>query len=175
MIILGVDPGLSLTGWGVITTSGTRSVSLLEYGCIKTTPASSLTERLKIIHQTLHEIIARHRPEVMAIEELFFSKEARTVAAVCQARGVILLAAAQMNLPVSEYNPRHVKISLTGYGSADKNQIQQMVRMLLALKEIPKPDDSADALAIAICHSHMSASPGAAMLAKLGIKGKPYA
>jgi crossover junction endodeoxyribonuclease RuvC len=127
---------------------------MLEYGCIKTKPDQPLTERLKIIHLTLQEIIQKYRPAEMAIEELFFSKEARTVAAVCQARGVILLTAGQASLPVHEYNPRHVKISLTGYGSADKNQMQQMVKVFLRLKEIPRPDDAADALAIAVCHLH---------------------
>ncbi len=156
MNILGVDPGLSLTGWGMVAAKDRNTVSLLEYGCIKTTPALPLTERLKIIYHTLEDIISRHHPEVMAIEELFFSKEAKTVAAVSQARGVILLSAAQHGLPVSEYNPRHVKMSLTGYGSADKNQIQQMVKVLLRLSDIPRPDDAADALAIAICHTQYS-------------------
>ncbi|HBU70095.1 MAG TPA: crossover junction endodeoxyribonuclease RuvC [Elusimicrobia bacterium] len=152
MITLGVDPGLSLTGWGVVNRAANGSLALIEYGCIKTKPDRPLADRLEIINSSLCEIIAKHAPQEMAIEELFFSKEARTVAAVCQARGVILLAAAKAKIPVIEYNPRHVKISMTGYGSADKNQIQQMVKAFLKLKEIPKPDDAADAVAIAICH-----------------------
>jgi len=158
MIILGVDPGLSLTGWGIIAASGSKTLSLIEYGCIRTKPSIPLTERLKTIHLTLRGLMQKHKPEVMAIEELFFSKEAKTVAAVGQSRGAILLAAALENLPVCEYNPRHVKISLTGYGSADKNQIQQMVKMLLRMSEIPQPDDAADALAMAISHAHSTGS-----------------
>jgi len=153
MVILGVDPGLSLTGWGVLNEqSGT--LTMAEYGCVRTKPKDALPERLKIIYATLSAVIRKYSPSAVAVEELFFSKEARTVAAVSQARGVILLAAANENIPVFEYNPRHVKIALTGYGSADKNQMQQMVKTFLRLKEIPTPDDSADALAIAICHSH---------------------
>ncbi|OGS17367.1 MAG: crossover junction endodeoxyribonuclease RuvC [Elusimicrobia bacterium RIFOXYA2_FULL_50_26] len=159
MIVLGVDPGLSLTGWGLVQTGSGDNVALLNYGCIKTKPSQKLGERLKEVHNCLRTVIQRYTPEILAIEELFFSKEARTVAAVCQARGVILLSAALENLPVCEYNPRHVKIALTGYGSADKNQIQQMVKTFLKLTEIPKPDDAADALAIAICHAHTSRSP----------------
>lgn len=152
MIVLGVDPGLSLTGWGLVSANGSNSMSMLAYGCIKTKPSLSLPDRLKTIHNNLRNIIQENHAEVMAIEELFFSKEARSVAAVGQARGVILLAAGIENLPVYEYNPRRVKMALSGYGSADKNQIQQMVKRLLLLSDIPKPDDASDALAIAICH-----------------------
>jgi crossover junction endodeoxyribonuclease RuvC len=130
---------------------------MLEYGCIKTFPSQSATERLKIIFISIQEIIKKYNPELMAIEELFFLKEARTVASIGQARGVILIAAGLLDLPVFEYNPRHVKMGLTGYGSAQKAQIQYMVKTLLGLKEIPKPDDSADALAIAICHLNSAA------------------
>jgi crossover junction endodeoxyribonuclease RuvC len=131
-------------------------ISLVDYGCIKTGPSLSLPERLKTIHLTLQDIIQKYVPQVMAVEELFFSKEARTVAAVGQSRGAILLAAALRGLPICEYNPRHVKAAITGYGSADKNQIQQMVKRLLLMKEIPRPDDAADALAMAICHLNMN-------------------
>jgi len=156
MIVLGVDPGLSLTGWGFVASPDGNSVSLINYGCIKTAPGINLTQRLKIINHTLRELIQQYKPEVMAIEELFFAKEARTVASVGQARGAILMAAADENLPVFEYNPRKVKIAVTGYGSADKNQIQQMIKTILKLKEIPKPDDAADALAIAVTHIQTS-------------------
>ena len=152
MIILGVDPGLSLTGWGLIQAADRNKISLVGYGCIRTKPSQKLGERVKSIYQDLLNIIQAHKPEALALEELFFSKEARTVAAVAQARGVVLLSAAVSNIPIYEYNPRHVKISITGYGSADKNQMQQMVKALLKMKEIPKPDDAADALAIAMCH-----------------------
>lgn len=154
MIVLGVDPGLALTGWGLVAATGRNTLSMIQYGCIKTTPSQSLTERLKTIHLTLLDIINQHHPQEMAIEELFFSKEARTVAAVGQARGAILIAAALSNLPVHEYNPRHIKMALTGYGSADKHQMQHMVKMLLRLKEVPQPDDAADAVAMAVCHLH---------------------
>jgi crossover junction endodeoxyribonuclease RuvC len=154
MIVLGVDPGLSLTGWGLVSAPKRDSISMLGYGCIKTKPALSLTERLKIIYTELKSLIDNNHPDEMAVEELFFAKEARTVAAVGQARGAILLAAGLSGVPVFEYNPRSVKMGLTGYGSADKNQIQQMVKTFLRLKEIPKPDDAADALAIAVCHLH---------------------
>jgi len=152
MIILGVDPGLSLTGWGLIESTDKKSVSLIDYGCIRTKPDRGLGERLKVIYQDLLNIIQSHKAEALALEELFFSKEARTVAAVAQARGAVLLSAAVSGIPIFEYNPRHVKMAMTGYGSADKNQIQQMVKMFLKMSEIPKPDDAADALAIAICH-----------------------
>lgn len=156
MIVLGVDPGLSLTGWGVLSNSDKNNLLLLDYGCIKTKPNQPLAQRLQIINNNLRNVIRKYLPRVMAIEEIFFSKEAKTVAAVSQARGVIILAAAQENLDIFEYNPKSVKIALTGYGAADKNQIQQMVKRFLLMKEIPKPDDAADALALAICHSHTS-------------------
>jgi len=145
---------LSMTGWGAVRASTRDSISLLAYGCIKTKPSETLTERLKTIHLTLKGLIEEHHPDEMAIEELFFAKEARTVASVGQARGAILIAAAMTNLPVHEYNPRRIKLALTGYGSADKSQMQKMVQAFLRLKEIPRPDDAADALAMAICHLH---------------------
>ena len=156
MIVLGVDPGLSLTGWGFVASPDRNSVSLISYGCIKTLPGVNLTQRLKIINHTLRDLVKEYKPGVMAVEELFFAKEARTVASVGQARGAILMAAADEGLPVFEYNPRKVKIAVTGYGSADKNQIQQMIKTILKLKEIPKPDDAADALAIAVTHIQTS-------------------
>jgi crossover junction endodeoxyribonuclease RuvC len=158
MIVLGVDPGLSMCGWGIIDARSKNDIRVMSYGCIKTVPASKLPARLKVIHSNLVEIIGKFKPVIMAIEELFFTKEARTVAAVSQARGVILLTAEESGIPVVEYNPRDVKMALTGYGSADKRQIQEMVKVFLKLKEIPKPDDAADALAIAICHSNSSGS-----------------
>ena len=158
MIVLGVDPGLSMCGWGVVSRSGRNLLSMLDYGCIKTSPAITLPMRLRAISEALNSLIEKYAPQVMAVEELFFSKEARTVAAVAQARGVILLSASSHGLPVCEYNPRHVKISLTGYGSAEKQQIQHMVKAMLGLPTIPKPDDAADALAIAITHFNTAES-----------------
>ena len=156
MIVLGVDPGLSMTGWGVVSKSLRGLIAMLDYGCIVTYPSQKLPKRLEEIHTTLCNIIEKNKPEVIAIEELFFSKQARTVAAVAQSRGVILLAAAEHNVPVFEYNPKHIKIALTGYGAADKNQMQHMVKLVLGLPQIPKPDDAADALAMAICHLNTS-------------------
>jgi crossover junction endodeoxyribonuclease RuvC len=143
---------LSLTGWGLVLSSERNSLSMIKYGCVKTAANLPLTERLKIINHTIKDIIKEHRPGVMAIEELFFAKEAKTVSYVGQARGAILMAAVDECLPVFEYNPRKVKIAVTGYGSADKRQIQEMMKVILRLKDIPRPDDAADALAIAVCH-----------------------
>lgn len=152
MIILGVDPGLSLTGWGLVRSSGTGALSMVAYGCIMTKPSEPITDRLANIHLSIRNIIQEHHPDEMAIEELFFAKEARTVASVGQARGAILVAATLEKIPVFEYNPRRIKMALTGYGSADKSQMQKMVKTVLRLAEIPKPDDAADALAMAVCH-----------------------
>ncbi|MDR1474371.1 MAG: crossover junction endodeoxyribonuclease RuvC [Endomicrobium sp.] len=152
MIVLGIDPGLSLTGWGVVEAFSRDKITLIEYGCIKTMPPGPLVERLQIVHNELQSIINRYKPEVVAIEELFFLKAAKSVASVGQSRGAIALTISMNKIPLFEYNPRCVKMALTGYGSADKHQMQQMVKTFLKLKEIPKPDDAADALAMAICH-----------------------
>jgi crossover junction endodeoxyribonuclease RuvC len=152
MMILGIDPGLSLTGWGIIEATCRDKMSALKYGCIKTSPPASLIERLQIIYNNLQNIIDTYKPDVVAIEEIFFLKAAKSVAAVGQSRGAIALTIAMNKIPLFEYNPRSVKVALTGYGSADKHQMQHMVKTFLKLKEIPKPDDTADALAMAICH-----------------------
>lgn len=155
MIILGVDPGTATTGYGVIKKEG-QKYSLVHYGCILTPAKTPLHDRLDTIYEELSVVIDDHKPDHMAVEELFFAANAKTAIAVGQARGVILLAGKKKNLSVFEYTPLEVKMALTGYGRADKNQIQQMVKALLALKDIPKPDDAADALAIAICHAQTS-------------------
>lgn len=152
MIILGIDPGLSLTGWGVIEASSRDKIKPVEYGCIKTMPPVCLMERLQMIHSSLQSIISSYKPEAVAVEELFFLKASKSVAYVGQARGAVLLTVSMNKIPLFEYNPRCVKIALTGYGSADKHQMQYMVKTFLKLKEIPQPDDAADALAMAICH-----------------------
>jgi crossover junction endodeoxyribonuclease RuvC len=152
MIVLGIDPGLSLTGWGVIEALSRDKITLIQYGCIKTMPPAPLIERLQIVHNKLQSIINIYNPEVVAIEELFFLKAAKSIASVGQSRGAITLTVSMNKIPLFEYNPRCVKMALTGYGSADKHQMQQMVKTFLKLKEIPKPDDAADALAMAICH-----------------------
>lgn len=153
MIILGVDPGTATTGYGIVRKEGQKH-TLLKYGCILTPAKTPLCDRLDVIFDELSRIIDEYRPDHIAVEELFFAANSKTAIAVGQARGVILLAGKKKNLPVHEYTPLEVKMALTGYGRADKNQIQQMVKTLLNLKEVPKPDDAADALAIAICHSN---------------------
>ncbi|MBI4789834.1 MAG: crossover junction endodeoxyribonuclease RuvC [Chloroflexi bacterium] len=153
MIILGVDPGTAITGYGVIQSDG-RDLGLIDYGAI-TTPADwSLPQRLVRIYRELDALITQHRPTDAVVEKLFFSRNVRTALSVGQARGVALLAAAQHNLAIHEYTPLEVKQAVVGYGRAEKMQIQQMVKMLLQLDAIPQPDDAADALAIAICHAH---------------------
>ncbi|MCA6085403.1 crossover junction endodeoxyribonuclease RuvC [Candidatus Endomicrobiellum agilis] len=152
MIVLGIDPGLSLTGWGVLEAFSRDKINPVRYGCIKTTPSVSLMQRLQNINAELQSIIDKYKPEAVAIEELFFLKAAKSVTAVGQARGAIILTVSLNKIPLFEYNPKRVKIALTGYGSADKHQMQHIVKTFLRLKEIPKPDDAADALAIAVCH-----------------------
>lgn len=153
MIILGVDPGTAITGYGIINVEGNK-IHPLNYGCIYTETKNSSEIRLRIIFEKLTAIIEKYQPDEMAVEELFFNKNVRTALSVGQARGVILLAGAQKNIPVNEYTPLQVKQSVVGYGRAHKQQVQQMVKVFLNLQEIPKPDDAADALAIAICHAH---------------------
>lgn len=159
MIILGVDPGTAITGYGVLQSDG-DDLKVVDYGAI-TTPADWLMpRRLQHIYAELTTLIARHQPTDAAVEKLFFSKNVRTALSVGQARGVALLAAAQAHLAIHEYTPLQIKQAVVGYGRADKNQIQQMVKMLLQLDVIPQPDDAADALAIAICHAHSARYEG---------------
>lgn len=153
MIIIGIDPGYAIVGIGVIEYVGNK-FRTLEYNAI-TTPADMPTvERLKKIYQEMDMYLEKYKPDAVAIEELFFNSNQKTAINVAQARGVLLVAVANRNVPICEYTPLQVKQSVTGYGRADKKQIQQMVKMMLGLNAIPKPDDAADALAIAICHAH---------------------
>lgn len=149
MIILGIDPGTAATGYGLIKKG--RQLKIINYGCIKTETKFSTAERLEQINKHLIKIIKKHKPQKIAVENLFFFKNVKTAIKVSQARGVILATAAQMKISVEEYTPLQIKQAVTGYGRADKSQIQKMVKLLLHLKEIPKPDDAADALAAAIC------------------------
>lgn len=153
MKILGIDPGVARTGWAVVE-SGERpsSVILVASGLLETFPTQALPERLRHLHVGLDALIAKHKPGALALEQLFFTKIARTVEATSYARAMVLLAAAQASVPVSEYNPRSVKVSLTGNGNAPKPQMQKMVQVLLGLPKPPQPDDVADAMAIALCH-----------------------
>lgn len=151
-IILGIDPGLADTGYGLINKSPDR-LNALSFGSIKTDKNLPLDCRLLILYQTLQKIIQKYRPDCLAVEHIFFQKNAKTAFLVGQARGVVLLAAAQNKLPIMEFTPLVIKQSVTGYGRADKRQVQQMVKVILKLKTIPRPDDAADALAAAICAS----------------------
>ena len=153
MIIIGIDPGYAIVGIGVIEYKGNK-FRTLEYNAIKTPAGMPTTERLKKIYQEINMYIDKYNPDAVAIEELFFNSNQKTAINVAQARGVLLVAVANRNIPICEYTPLQVKQSVTGYGRADKKQIQQMVKMMLGLNVIPKPDDAADALAIAICHAH---------------------
>jgi len=153
MRIMGIDPGTASTGVGVLEQTGNH-LHLLQYGVVRTQPGVPAARRLLQIYREIGALIEKYRPEVMAVEELFFNKNSRTVLAVGQARGVVMLAAARENLPVAEYTPLQVKMAVVGYGRAQKKQVQEMVRVLLGLNRHPKPDDAADALAVAICHAH---------------------
>lgn len=154
MIILGIDPGTATTGYGVIAFRSGRSSRVLDYGPIRTASSTPLPARLNTIHTEISRLIGLHRPDVVAVEALFFSRNASSALAVGQARGVGLLAAAQAGLPVFEYTPQQVKQAVTGQGNAAKEQVGYMVKLLLTLTEIPTPDDVADALAVALCHAH---------------------
>jgi len=158
MKILGIDPGTAIMGYGVVIAEGNR-FTLLEYACFYTKAGVPLAQRLHHLHQNLEQLIKKHRPDHLVVEELFFNKNTTTALAVGQARGIVLLAGAQAGIPVFEYTPLQVKQAVVGYGRADKHQVQQMVKTILGLTEIPRPDDAADALAIAICHAH-SYRPG---------------
>ena len=153
-LILGIDPGIADTGFGLVQVGNGGRLSCLEYGSIKTSPKKELVERLEILNAELARIIERHDPDLVAVEELFFSKNVKTALVVGQARGVILLTAKQHNKRVVEFTPLQVKQAVSTYGKAGKQQVQRMVKLLLNLKEIPKPDDAADALAIAICSAN---------------------
>lgn len=153
MRVIGIDPGTAITGWGVIEGEG-QNLVMVAGGAITTTAGTPLPRRLQIIYQELTQIIGQWQPETAAIEELFFGKNAKTALVVGHGRGAAMLALANADLPITEYKPLEVKQAITGYGGAGKQQIQQMVKLLLGLDEAPRPDDIADALAVAICHLH---------------------
>ena len=153
MRILGIDPGTGILGFGVIDVDARGKASLVDAGVIRTPVNEDDAVRLHTIYKEITEIIKTTKPETMAVEKLFFITNVKTAMTVAQARGVVLLCGMQNKLKIAEYTPLQIKQALTGYGRADKKQIQEMVRVILSLKEIPKPDDAADALATAICHS----------------------
>lgn len=153
MRIIGIDPGFAITGYGIVDFSN-NNFKVVDYGDISTSSKDGLDKRLLKLSESLDDIIKKFKPDRMAVEELFFSKNVKTAITVGHGRGVAILMASRNFLPVFEYTPLQVKQAVTGYGRADKAQIQQMVKILLNLEKIPKPDDVADALAVAICHAN---------------------
>jgi crossover junction endodeoxyribonuclease RuvC len=151
--VLGIDPGTAATGYGIVERAGSR-LRAVDYGCLETVPAQALAVRLMAIHRSVRQLIELHRPQMVGVERLFFNRNVQTAFAVGQARGVVLLAAAESGLPVFEYGPHEVKMAVTGYGRADKQQVQRMVQVVLGMDALPRPDDAADALAVAICLAH---------------------
>lgn len=166
MVILGIDPGYAIVGCGVIDYENNH-FRVLEYGAITTPVGMPFGQRLELIYDEATLLMKRHSPQAMSIEKLFYNSNAKTVIDVGQARGVLMLAAQKCGLEVYEYTPLQVKQSVVGYGRAEKKQVQEMTRLILHLSEIPKPDDTADALAMAICHAHASGS----LMGKLKEKG----
>ena len=159
MIILGIDPGYAIIGYGVIKYENYKFTPL-EYGAITTPAKTDFSVRLEMIYDGMNSIITKHKPDAMSIEKLFFNTNTTTAIDVAQARGVIMLAARHNKLPAYEYTPLQVKQSVTGYGRAQKAQVMEMTRQMLNLKSVPKPDDTADALALAICHGYTSSTLG---------------
>ena len=151
MITLGIDPGTAILGYGVV--EGDDPPGVVAYGVLRTANDEPMNRRLVRLYEGVRDLIARYRPDVLAVEQLLFGRNVTTAIAVGQARGVVLLAGAQAGLALAEYTPAQVKEAVVGYGKAEKGQIQEMVRILLNLPSIPQPDDAADALAVAICHT----------------------
>lgn len=156
MIILGIDPGTAIIGYGLIEQKGNH-LNALAHGCWRTPAHTPLAERLLMLYEQINPFLRDYKPGHMAVEELFFNRNTTTALSVGHARGVILLAGAQQGIPIFEYTPLQIKQAVVGYGRAEKKQVQQMVKGLLRLDGIPKPDDTADALAVAICHAHSHA------------------
>lgn len=157
MRIIGIDPGYAIVGFGILDYMGNK-FSVVEFGAITTEAGEPFDKRLKTIHDDLSYVLDKYKPESMAIEKLFFNTNQKTVIDVAQARGVISLCATQRNIEISEYTPLQVKQAVVGYGRAEKKQVQELTRQILNLREVPKPDDTADALALAICHGHSAHS-----------------
>jgi crossover junction endodeoxyribonuclease RuvC len=154
LLVLGIDPGIGTTGYGVVGEDARGEVALVAYGAIETPPGAPMPERLLRLYNEMTAAFQQYQPESVAVEQLFFGRNVTTAIMVGQARGVILLAAAQAGLAVYEYKPAEVKQAISGYGNADKRQMQEMVKLLLHLDRIPRPDDAADAVAVAVCHFH---------------------
>ena len=156
MLVIGIDPGTAITGYGLIREDESGNLAAVDYGVIQTPAGQPMPQRLLELYRQLKEIVLLHRPDSGAVEKLFFQKNVKTAITVGQGRGVSILALAEADVPVAEYTPLEIKQAVAGYGGADKSQIQQMVRAILQLESIPQPDDAADALAVAICHLHSS-------------------
>lgn len=153
MLVLGIDPGTAITGFGLV--EGSRGKErLIHYGVIRTSPTIGMPQRLAKINRDYEQLLNDYQPDAVAVEQIFHHKNAKTVITVAQSRGVIIMASALREIYVAEYTPLQVKQAVTGYGNADKKQVQTMVQKILGLNEIPCPDDAADALAIALCHLH---------------------
>ncbi|GGJ16944.1 crossover junction endodeoxyribonuclease RuvC [Paenibacillus hunanensis] len=153
MRIMGIDPGIAIVGFGFIDKNGSK-LTPVQYGCIQTEAHTPEEERLLHVYEGMVQLIEKYEPQMIAFEKLFFNRNVTTAMSVSQARGVAILAAAQKGLPIAEYTPMQVKQAIVGYGKAEKRQVQEMVRMFLNLQKVPKPDDVADALAVAVCHAH---------------------
>lgn len=157
MKILGIDPGIAIVGFGIIEYDGVN-FKVIDYGAVTSPAHTPVPARLKMVYDDMCYIIEKYKPDQVAIEELFFNNNAKTAITVGQARGVLVLAAENNKIPVYEYTPLQVKQAVVGFGRAEKKQVQQMVKSILKLHEVPKPDDTADALAIAVCHAHTNYS-----------------
>ena len=166
MRIIGIDPGYAIVGYGIIDYNANH-FSVVDYGAVTTNAHTPFEQRLASIYSGLEQLISTYKPDAMSIEKLFFNTNTTTAIDVAQARGVIVLSAAQHGLDIAEYTPLQVKQSVVGYGRAEKKQVQEMTRLMLNLKSVPKPDDTADALALAICHAHSAGS----MLGRIKING----
>ncbi len=158
--IMGIDPGVARVGFAFLDRNG-HQMKAVQYGVIETPAHTDMNDRLLQIYETTRALIEKYEPKAMSIEKLFFNRNVTTAISVGQARGVLLLAGRQHHLSIAEYTPLQVKLAITGYGQADKQQVQEMIRRLLKLDQIPKPDDAADALAIALCHAHAVQWPSA--------------
>ena len=166
MRIIGIDPGYAIVGYGIIDYNANH-FSVVDFGAVTTKAHIPFEQRLASIYSGLNQLISTYKPDAMSIEKLFFNTNTTTAIDVAQARGVIVLSAAQYGLDIAEYTPLQVKQSVVGYGRAEKKQVQEMTRLMLNLKTVPKPDDTADALALAICHAHSAGS----MLGRIKVNG----
>ena len=154
MLVIGIDPGAAITVYGLVLENSDGSLKMKDCGAVRTPAKTKAEYRLQTLYDGLKKILQQHKPDCAAVEKLYFQRNVTTAMYVGQARGVILLALTQANIPIFEYNPMDIKLAVTGYGMAEKMQVQQMVKVLLYLDKTPKPDDVADALAVAICHVH---------------------